>query len=48
MHRVVIKGRRVIEPILVGKGSKKKFIDINQNRGNDEYNMLYYDNNDDF
>lgn len=47
MHRVVIKGRRVMEHKLVGKGSRRKVVDDNLNKGNDDFNMLYYDNNDD-
>jgi len=46
MHRVVIKGRKVMEHKLVGKCTMKKFVDDNLNKGNDDFNMLYYDNND--
>ena len=43
MHRIIIKGKKIMQPILVGKGSQKKFTNENINKGNDEYNMLYYD-----
>ncbi len=46
MHRFVIKGRKVMERKLVGKGSRKRVVDDNLNKGNDDFNMLYYDNNE--
>lgn len=48
MHRVVIKGRKVMEHKLVGKGSKKRYENLNINKGNDDFNMLYYESNEDF
>jgi len=44
MHRIIIKGKKIIQPILVGKNLKKKLINENINKSNDDYNMLYYDN----
>ena len=43
MHRIIIKGKRIIQPILVGKSSDQQHVNENTNKGNDEYNMLYYD-----
>ncbi len=43
MHRIFIKGKKIMQPILIGKNSDKKSVNENTNKGNDEYNMLYYD-----
>jgi hypothetical protein len=43
MHRLVIKGRKIMERKMVDKASKHKIVDLNQNKVNDDYNMLYYD-----
>lgn len=46
MHRIIIKGKKLFEPRLVGLGSKKKVVKENNNIENDEYNMLLYDHTD--
>lgn len=43
MHRIIIKGKKIIHPILVGKNDNKKSVNENVNKGNDDFNMLYYD-----
>lgn len=43
MHRIIIKGKKITKPILVGKSSDKMLVNENINKGNDEYNMLFYD-----
>lgn len=46
-HRLVVKGRRVIEHIPIGINVKKKKKNENKSKGNDDFNMLIYDNNED-
>ena len=46
MHRVVIMGKKIAEPRLVGKSSNKEKVKENENKGNDDFNMLYYDHTD--
>ena len=46
MHRVIVKGRKVMRPHLVSKDQKKTEFISSNNKGNDEINMLFYDNND--
>ena len=43
MHRVVIMGKKIHQPRLVGQSSNKETINENVNKGNDDFNMLYYD-----
>ena len=43
MHRIIIKGKKIDEPRLVGIGSKKKAVNGITNKGNDDFNMLFYD-----
>ena len=43
MHRIIIKGKKIDEPRLVGIGSKKKAVNEITNKGNDDFNMLFYD-----
>ena len=46
-HRLVVKGRRVLEHRPIGLDSKNKKENNNNSKGNDDFNMLIYDNNDD-
>lgn len=46
MHRIVVKGRKVVKHLLVNKGPKKMEFIANANKGNDEEGILYYENND--
>lgn len=46
MDRVIVKGRKVMEHILVSKADKKKMLNQSINKGNEDINMIFYDNND--
>ena len=43
MHKLIVKGRKIMEHIMIDKKSKKSYENIDLNNGNDEFNMLYYD-----
>ena len=37
-------GKKIHQPRMVGKSSNNETVNLNTNKGNDDYNMLYYDN----
>lgn len=43
MHRLIVKGRKVIEHRIINKGPKKRKTSTSLKKDNDEVNMLFYD-----
>ncbi len=46
MHRIVVKGRKIMQYKLVSKGTKKRKHSSNSKKENDEINMLFYETSD--